>query len=151
MLRKCTHSMQNLCDASGSRTRASRRLALCANCFACSIIPVPPPIHQVAVVPHGVSKEECNPEHVDPASCNTDLEMKAFLLQRKRQEERDRPFMFLYDSSLLARKGVMQMLEAYLSTFTAQDKVVLVVHSSGGDSETQVCALVPARALEART
>lgn len=72
---------------------------------------------QVHVVPHGINV---------PAACRS---------KRRCGPRADgAPFIFLFDSGFLWRKGVDLLVEAYLAEFRKEDNVVLLLHAIYGQS-----------------
>lgn len=87
---------------------------------------------KVHVVPHGVPEAACRRKRQDPASpasASAAADEAPLALSKHAGKLK-----LLYHGGLLWRKGIDLLLDAYSQAFGAQDRVVLLLHSTYGDA-----------------
>ena len=89
-----------------------------------------PPPFQIHVIWHGVEKSfGLRPPKVrNQGSIIKSAKLKLLFEKYDPQNVSTRKFVFLYHGGLLWRKGIDRLIQAYVSTFTHSDDVVLIIH-----------------------
>jgi hypothetical protein len=98
---------------------------------------------QIHVIWHGIEKNfALHPPKITPDGAGVKSIGLKNVIKRyyEPQSVSTRQFVFLYHGGLLWRKGIDRLIQAYVSTFTESDQVVLIIHyayASGLNAEVR--------------